>query len=125
MRLREVVLEVADVLQDPVPLHDLQVAQGDGRAQRVPAEGVAVVEDRAGPVDDLGDPGADQGRAHRGVAGGDALGDGDDVRAGAVAVAAEPLAEPAEGGDHLVGDEQEAVPVGQRPQPLPVARRAG
>jgi hypothetical protein len=120
-----VVLEGADVVQDPVAFHDVEAAQGDGRAQRVSAEGVAVVEDRAGAVEDLGDLGADEGGAHGGVAGGDALGDGDDVGAGAVAVAAEPLAEAAERGDHLVGDEQEAVAVGECPEAGPVALGRG
>ena len=54
-------------------------------------------------------PAADDDRAERDVAGADPLRAGDQVGREAVALAAEPAAEPAEAGDHLVGDEQDVA----------------
>ena len=66
---------------------------------------------------------ADQHPAERRVAGRDSLGEGDDVRLVPVALGAEVVAEPAERADHLVGDQQHAVPVADLPDPLEVAGR--
>ena len=65
-----------------------------------------------------GDHGAD-----RGVRGREPLGAGDDVRPDVVALGREPVADPAEAGDHLVGREQDVVAVAELAHPLPVARR--
>ena len=69
-------------------------------------------------------PGDDHG-AERHVAGADPLRAGHQVRGEAVALAAEPAAEPSEAGDHLVGDEQDAAlaadPLDRRP--VAVGRR--
>ena len=59
--------------------------------------------------------------AHRHVGGGERLGDGDDVGLVVVALAAEPVAEPAPGADHLVGDQQYVVAVADLAHPLEVA----
>ena len=45
----------------------------------------------------------------------------DDVRPDVVALGAEPVAEPAEAGDHLVGGEEDVVLVADRANALPVA----
>ena len=63
-----------------------------------------------------GDDGAD-----RGVGGGEALRGEDHVRADVVEVGGEPRADAAEAGDHLVGDEQDAVAVADRADALEVA----
>ena len=60
-----------------------------------------------------------------GVAGGDALREGDHVGLEAVPDRAEPLAEPAEAADHLVRDEQDAVPVADLAHARPSTRAAG
>ena len=59
-----------------------------------------------------------------GVAGGHALGAGDDVGLVAVALGAEVLAEPAERADHLVGDEQHVVARRRSPVPAGSSRAA-
>ena len=54
-------------------------------------------------------------------AGGDALGEGDHVGHDAVALGGEGVAEAAEAGDDLVEDQQDAVLVADRAQPLQIA----
>ena len=61
--------------------------------------------------------------AHRHRAGGDALGEGDHVGHDAVAFGGEGVAEAAEAGDDLVEDQQDAVLVADRAQPLEIALR--
>ena len=61
--------------------------------------------------------------AHRHAARGDALGEGDHVGDDAVAFGGEGMAEPAEAGDDLVEDQQDAVLVADRAQPLQIALR--
>ena len=78
--------------------------------------GVAVEERLHQPV--AGDHGPE-----RGVAAGEPLGHGDDVGLVPVADGAEVLAQPAEGADHLVGDEQHAVAVTDLADPCEVPRR--
>ena len=63
--------------------------------------------------------------AHRHRARGDALGEGDHVGHDAVALGREGVAEPAEAGDDLVEDQQDAVLVADRAQPLQVALGRG
>ena len=52
---------------------------------------------------------------------GDALGEGDHVGHDAVALGGEGIAQAAEAGDHLVEDQQDAVLVADRAQPLEIA----
>ena len=59
--------------------------------------------------------------SHRRVGRRDPLGRRDDVGLVAVALAPEPVAEPAPRADDLVGDQQHAVPVADLPDPLEVA----
>ena len=61
--------------------------------------------------------------AHRHGARGDALGEGDHVGDDAVALGREGVAETAEAGDDLVEDQQDAVLVADRAQPLQIALR--
>jgi hypothetical protein len=68
---------------------DVDVAQGQGAGGGVSGVGGAVLEDRrllAVAVERLPDARRDQGAAQRGVAGGDALGEGDQVRVEAVSL---------------------------------------
>ena len=62
-------------------------------------------------------------RAEGRVAGGDALGAGDDVRLVAVPLRAEHVAEPAERADHLVADQEHVVLVADLADPVEVSRR--
>ena len=71
----------------------------------------------------LEQPVAGDHRADRGVARGHALGAGDDVGLVAEVVAGEHLAEPAEGADDLVGDQQHVVLVADLADPLEVSGR--
>ena len=121
--LAQVALVLAHVLQDALALEDLDVAQRDRGGHRVAAERDAVKEHPALFVQRLGDPVADQHGAHRRVRGREALRACDHVGRRAVARRGEPLAEAPEPGDHLVGDERDAVAVGDRSQPGPVALR--
>ena len=78
-------------------------------------------ERRGALVEGLEDTVADDHAAHRHVRRGEGLSDGDDVRLVAVALAAEVVAEPAPGADHLVGDQQDVVAIANIPHPLEVA----
>ena len=93
MRASQVRLVRADVLEDAVALEDLEVAQRDRGAERVPGERDAVHE-RAllVVVERCGDAVAHHHRAHRGVGGGEALRGRREVRRHAEALDAEPLA---------------------------------
>ena len=87
------------------------------------AEGVAVQEGLVALEERRHQPVAGDHRAERGVPRGDALGAGDDVGLVAVALGAEPVAEPAEGADDLVADQQHVVLVADLADPLEVAGR--
>ncbi len=78
-------------------------------------------EHRGALLERLEDAVRDDHAAHRDVGRGERLGDGDDVGLVAVALAAEVVAEPAPGADHLVGDQQDVVAVADLPDPLEVA----
>ena len=78
-------------------------------------------EHRGALLEGLEDPIRDDHAAHRDVGRGQCLGHGDDVRLVAVALAAEVVAEPAPGADHLVGDQQDVVLVADLPDALEVA----
>ena len=66
---------------------------------------------------------ARQHAAHRHGAGGDALGEGDEVGRDAVAFGGKRIAHAAEAGDHFVEDQEDAVLVADLAQPLEVALR--
>ena len=84
-------------------------------------EGEAVGEGGVALHERLGDAVVGDHRAHRRVGRGQRLGDGDDVRLVAEAFAAEVVAEPAPGADHLVGDHQHVVAVADLAHALEVA----
>ena len=102
------------------------VLQRRGAADRVAGIGVAVGEQDVLVIlaGDLGhQPVGDQAGAERQVARGQALGAGDDVGLDAEHVLGrEPVAEPAEGGDHLVGDVEHVVAAADLEAALMVAR---
>jgi hypothetical protein len=64
-----------------------------------------------------------QHAAHGEVRAGEALRERDQVRCVVEALSAEPVADPAEGADHLVGAEQNPVALGDLAKALPVAAR--
>ena len=107
------------VLDDALLLEGLD--RRDGRSAR---ERMARVGEPAGEelrADELLDRGADGHRAERHVARVDALGHRDDVRDDVPVVDREPLAGAAEAGHHLVGDQQDPVPVADLADRLQVA----
>ena len=114
---------VVHVLVQALALEDVEVRHRDRRRDRVAAEGVAVREVRRALAERLEQPVAGDHRADRGVAGGHALGAGDDVGHVAEVVAGEHVADPAERADDLVGDEQHVVLVADLADPLEVAGR--
>src|ERR1700678_702247 len=121
----EPVLVLPYVAEEVVPLEHVQVGQRDRGRDRVARERDAVQEGR-GPVGErLHQLVADDHPAERRVPGGDALGEGDDVRLVVVPGRAEVVAEPAERADHLVRYQQHAVPGADLPHPLEVAGRRG
>ena len=87
------------------------------------AERVTVQEDRALGEERLGQAVGHEHAAQGGVARRDALGERDDVGGVAVALRAVPVAQPAEGADHLVGHQQHPVAVADLAHPGEVAGR--
>src|SRR3569833_415484 len=124
-RRPERALRLAHVAAQVLGLHQVQVGQRDGGADRVAAEGVAVREARR-PLQERLDHvvGGDHG-ADRGVAGGHPLRAGDHVRHVAELVAGERRPEPAERADDLVADQQDVVAVADLADPLEVAGGRG
>ena len=102
-------------------LVDVEVGHRDRRRHRVAGEGEAVGEGRVALAERLEHAVGGDHRAHRGVGRGQRLGGGDHVRLVAEAFAAEVMAEPAPGADHLVGDQQHVVLVADLADPLEVA----
>ncbi len=91
----------------------------------MPAERQTVHEREFAVGERLGHPVGDDHAAERRVSGRHALRERDHVGLEPVPDGAEPLADTAEAGDHLVRDEQDAVRVAQRAYALPVASRRG
>ena len=117
----ELALLGEDVAGEVLALEDVEVGHRDRRRHRVAGEGEAVREGGVALHERLGDAvGGDQ-RPHRRVGGGDRLRHRDDVGDVLEAVAAEVVAEPAPGADHLVGDHQHVVAVADLAHPLEVA----
>ena len=100
------------------------VAEARGAGERMRRIGVAVeqFDGWSGPLHEgvVHGPPRDHA-AHRHAARGDAFGEGDDVGRHAVALGRERVAEPAEAGNHLVEDQQNAVVVADRAQSLQIA----
>ena len=84
------------------------------------AVGDAVVVERLAGDERFGDAIVHDDSAHRGHRGRRSLGKDDEVWRDVVRDRPEPLADPAEAGDDLVGGEQDAVLVGDRPQSGPI-----
>jgi hypothetical protein len=78
---------------------------------------------RSGVGDRLVDLVACRDRAHRDRAVGEGLGHGDDVGHDREGVGGEGRTQPSETGDHLVEDEQDAMAVADRAEPLQIALR--
>ena len=98
-----------------------------GAGQRMRRIGVAVeqFDDMLGAAHErVIDAVARDDAAHRHRARGDAFGEADHVRRHAIALGGEGVAEPAEAGDHLVEDQQNAVAVADRAQLLQIALAA-
>ena len=102
-------LVVADVLDDALVLHHVDVRQRDRAAIGWPANVKPCMNDVVAGHERLGDPVRGDHGAERRVGRGDALRRRDDVRLVVVALGAEPLAEPAPRADDLVGDHQHVV----------------
>ena len=128
-RHRGVVPERLDLLaarEQVLVAVEIERGEARGAGQRMRRIGVAVEElhDMLRPVHEgVVDALAADHAAHRHDAGGHALGEGDHVGDDAVALGGEGVAEPAEAGDDLVEDQQDAVLVADRAQPLQIALR--
>ena len=109
------------VAAEVLVLVDVEVGHRDRRGHRVAGEGEAVGERGVAFAERLEDAVGGDHRAHRRVGRGQRLGGGDHVRLVAELFAAEVVAEPAPGADHLVGDQQHVVLVADLPDPLEVA----
>ncbi len=119
--LPELALLGADVAAEVLALEDVEVGHRDRCGDRVAGESEAVGEG-GGPLHErLGDLVGGDHRAHRRVGRGEPLGDRNQVRGVAEAFAAEVVAEPAPGADHLVGDHQHVVAIADLAHPLEVA----
>ena len=105
----------------PLPLHDLDVLERDRAHDRVAAERDAVREHRGLAHERIHHPVRRDNRADGGVGGREALRARHDVGPDVVALGAEPVAEPAEGCDDLVGREQDVVAVADLAHAAPVA----
>src|SRR5262249_16695007 len=104
-------------LEDLVAREDVEGGEGGGAGERVGGVGVAVEEGapvgvsaEEGLVDAIGD----QRRGEREVAGGDALGDAEEVGRDPFLLACEEGAGAAEAGGDLVGDEEDVVGATER-----------
>src|SRR6185295_6780953 len=110
------------VTAEVLTLEEVQVGHRHGRGHRMAREGEAVGEHVLALHERLGDLVGNDHAAHRHVRRRQRLGDGHYVGDVAVALAAEPVTEPAPGTDHLVGDQQDVVAVADLAHPLEVAR---
>ena len=120
----ELGLVLPHVLQEALLLEDVEVGQRNGRTDRMASEG-DTVEEALALEERLHQPVAHRHGPERGVAAGQTLGHGHDVRLIPVALGTEVVAQPTEGTDHLIRDQQHAIPVADLAHPLEVARRRG
>ena len=125
LQLLELLLEVLPVLggllDQVVLLVDLDVGDAAGAGQGVAAVGQAAGE--LALLEEVPDLLGPDGGPQLHVAGGDALGRGQDVGLDVEVLDAEPLAGPAPAGHDLVDDQQDAVLVAELAQALHVALR--
>ena len=110
----------AHVVVDALVVHDVEVRQGHGRAHRMPAPGVPVREHLGAVGEGFEQSIVGDHRAHGGIAGGHALGAGDDVRDRLVAGDRERLTDAPKRADSLVGHQQDVVAVADLPHPREV-----
>ena len=115
---------VAHALDEAEALDGFEIGEGCGGAYGMTRVGVAVGE-IAAIENGLGDFVTDHCRAEWEVATGYSLGEGDDVGIEIPEIAGEPISDSAEGGDDLVGDEEDVVFAKQIAQLGEVARRRG
>src|SRR6476620_219191 len=87
------------------------------------AEGDPVEEGCAGLVEGLRDPFMHEHRSHGCVAGGESLGDRDEVGPTAVDLDPEPFTYAPEARNHLVGHEQDSEAIADLTEALPIAGR--
>jgi hypothetical protein len=114
---------LADVLQEPLLLEDVEILRGDRGRHGVPAERVPVGEGGRAVSERLVDTVAYDRPAQGRVPAGDGLRERDHVGLVVVGLGAEVRPEAAEGADDLVGDEQHVVFVADLAHALEVARR--
>src|ERR1700731_465779 len=118
----EVVLVGHDVVEDVLSFDDADAGEGDRRRQRVTGPGESVLEGSIAFEEGLGQTVRDDHRAEGSVTSRNALGTGDDVGNEVVLLATEPGAKSPKGADHFVRDEDDAIPVTDGTDLLPVAR---
>src|SRR5919112_1414746 len=111
-----------DVLKQPLTLDYVYVLQGDRTRDGMSSEGRAVHEHRGVVLESSAHLVVDHHPAHRQVARRYALGEARHIREHVEALDAEPLAQPSEGTDHRVRDEEYSVPVTDLTHPLPIIR---
>ena len=102
------------------PRHGGQRGDDARRGQRMPAVGQTAGEDPV--VEGVRDGVGDDHAAHWDVAGVHAFGERDQVWTDVERIEGEPLAGPGESSHHLVEDQHDPVPVGDRPNPRQIAR---
>jgi hypothetical protein len=126
-RVAEGILLLVHVLDDPLPLHDLDVLEGDRRHDGVAAERDPVRVHARVVHERLDDAVAGHDGADRRVGRREPLRDRDQVGLDVVPRRAEPRAEAAEPGDDLVCTEQDLVAVADltHPTPITLGRREG
>src|SRR6266511_3266983 len=122
-RRAEGVLLLGDVLDNPLPLHDLDVLERDGRHDRMAAERDPVGVHLRALEEGLHDRVADDHGADGRVGGREPLRRGDDVGPDVVAVGGKPGSDPPKPGDDLVAAQEDAVAVADLPHALEVALR--
>ncbi len=119
--LPELTLLRQHVPAEVLALEDVEVGEGDGGGDRVAGEGEAVGEGGGALHERCRHLVGSDHAAHRRVGRGQPLRHRDHVGDVAEAFAAEVVAEPAPGADHLVGDHQHVVLVADLAHPLEVA----
>ena len=124
----EVALGVQNVLHHSLVTHSGHVGNSHCGGHRMAPEGGTVHIRANGGVEDLVDQRAPDDHATQGLVGRrDAFGEGNHVGHHTVALAGEPVTEPAERADDLVGHQQHAVTVADAAEflPVPVGRDQG
>ena len=119
-------LERLRPFEEPFLRVEVERRESGGAGQRMGRISVAVeqFDDMFRPLhESLLDEAPRDHAAHRHGARGDAFGEGDHIRHDAIALRREGMAETAEAGDHFIENEQDAIFVADRAQPLQIALR--